>query len=464
MIERILIVEDELNLRKLLLLMLQKYYHVVTVDNGEQAIKLIQQQFFDLILLDNRLPSMTGLEMLKTVKHCFPDMLVILMTAYADVETAVEALQSGAFDYIVKPFDLNQFDLLIKRTLALKKANKQTANHFAEIKQLRSYVNGTIVTKSRNMMELCRDIAKVSQTKTTVLITGESGTGKELVAKNIHDYSSRSTKPFIKINCGALPETLLESTLFGHEKGAFTGAYQRQIGLFERVHQGTLFLDEVSEMSVNLQVKLLRVIQEREFEPIGSNKLLKTDFRLVAATNISLLDMVNAGKFRQDLFYRLNVMSLNLPPLRERKQDIMLLARYFVQRFCEENNKQLLDFTDKTVEIFNQYHWPGNVRELSNVIEYAVIMSHGLLIDSQDLPQYMQGQSISSNSEAHHIRHNKIANTLKQKVKNYERVLIEDELRKNQGHRENTAKSLGISRRTLIYKIQEHNIIDSNMK
>ena len=312
-------------------------------------------------------------------------------------------------------------------------------------------------------MELCRNIAKVSQTKSTVLITGESGTGKELVAKTIHAHSIRSNKPFIKINCGALPETLLESTLFGHERGAFTGAYQRQIGLFERVHQGTLFLDEVSEMSVNLQVKLLRVIQEKEFEPIGANKLIKTDFRLIAATNRNLQDMIKTGEFRQDLFYRLNVMSLNLPPLRERKQDIMLLARYFAQQFCAENNKELLDFAVKTADILNHYHWPGNVRELSNTIEYAVIMSHGLYIDPQDLPLHVQNHSQDTSIGVNDYTQD-MGVTLKEKLKNYEKVLIVDELRKNQGHRENTAKALGVSRRTLLYKMQEHGIIETILK
>lgn len=462
MIEKILIVEDELNLRKLLSLLLQKYYHVIAVDNGEDAIVLIQQQSFDLILLDNRLPQMTGLEMLKIVKRSYPDLFIILMTAYADVETAVEALQSGAFDYVVKPFDLNQLKILIKRTLALSRAKKQNVNQL-QYNQSIFYKNGGIITNSPNMMELCRNIAKVSQTKSTVLITGESGTGKELVAKTIHAHSIRSNKPFIKINCGALPETLLESTLFGHERGAFTGAYQRQIGLFERVHQGTLFLDEVSEMSVNLQVKLLRVIQEKEFEPIGANKLIKTDFRLIAATNRNLQDMIKTGEFRQDLFYRLNVMSLNLPPLRERKQDIMLLARYFAQQFCAENNKELLDFAVKSADILNHYHWPGNVRELSNTIEYAVIMSHGLYIDPQDLPLHVQNQSQDTSIGVNDYTQD-MGVTLKEKLKNYEKVLIVDELRKNQGHRENTAKALGVSRRTLLYKMQEHGIIETILK
>jgi two-component system, NtrC family, response regulator AtoC len=460
MTEKILIVEDELNLRKLLSIILsQQHYQVITVDNAEEAMSIIQQQPIDLILMDNRLPGMSGLDALKQIKKADPETFVILMTAYAGVDTAVEALKLGAIDYIVKPFDLNDLQGLVKRTLELSKAKKQGINLSPKIELSNSDHKGHILTNSPNMMELCRNIAKVSQTKTTVLITGESGTGKELVAKTIHFYSTRSTGPFIKVNCGALPETLLESTLFGHEKGSFTGAYQRQIGLFERAHQGTLFLDEVAEMSTNLQVKLLRVIQEKEFEPIGGNRPIKTDFRLIAATNRSLQDMIASGEFRQDLFYRLNVMGLCLPPLRERTNDVMLLARYFANQFCLENNKELLDFSISAVEVLNQYSWPGNVRELSNAIEHAVIISNGLFIYPQDLPAHIITQNKMPTFNPDLTIYEQHGATLKDKVKNYEKELIINELKRNNGHRENTAKSLGISKRTLLYKMQEYEII-----
>ncbi|MCO6504350.1 MAG: sigma-54-dependent Fis family transcriptional regulator [Snodgrassella sp.] len=460
MTEKILIVEDELNLRKLLSIILsQQHYQVITVDNAEEAMSIIQQQPIDLILMDNRLPGMSGLDALKQIKKADPETFVILMTAYAGVDTAVEALKLGAIDYIVKPFDLNDLQGLVKRTLELSKAKKQGINLSPKIELSNSDHKGHILTNSPNMMELCRNIAKVSQTKTTVLITGESGTGKELVAKTIHFYSTRSTGPFIKVNCGALPETLLESTLFGHEKGSFTGAYQRQIGLFERAHQGTLFLDEVAEMSTNLQVKLLRVIQEKEFEPIGGNRPIKTDFRLIAATNRSLQDMIASGEFRQDLFYRLNVMGLCLPPLRERTNDVMLLARYFANQFCLENNKELLDFSISAVEVLNQYSWPGNVRELSNAIEHAVIISNGLFIYPQDLPAHIITQNKMPTFNPDLTIYEQHGATLKDKVKNYEKELIINELKRNHGHRENTAKSLGISKRTLLYKMQEYEIV-----
>lgn len=462
MTEKILIVEDELNLRKLLSIILsQEHDQVITVDNAEEAMCIIQQQPIDLILMDNRLPGMSGLEALKQIKEADPDIFIILMTAYAGVDTAVEALKHGAIDYIVKPFDLNDLKALVKRTLEFGKAKKQGINLSPKIELSTSDNKGHILTNSPNMMELCRNIAKVSQTKTTVLITGESGTGKELVAKTIHYYSTRSTGPFIKVNCGALPETLLESTLFGHEKGSFTGAYQRQKGLFERAHLGTLFLDEVAEMSTNLQVKLLRVIQEKEFEPIGGNKPIKTDFRLIAATNRSLQDMISSGEFRQDLFYRLNVMGLSLPPLRDRTNDVMLLARYFANQFCHENNKELLDFSISAVEVLNQYHWPGNVRELSNAIEHAVIMSNGLFIYPQDLPEHILTHHKTPAFNPDFAENEQHGVTLKDKVKNYEKELIINELKRNHGHRENTAKSLGISKRTLLYKIQEYEIVET---
>ncbi|PIT11736.1 two-component system response regulator [Snodgrassella alvi] len=462
MSEKILIVEDELNLRKLLSIFLtQQQYQVIAVDNAEEAIELLAQQPIDLILMDNRLPQMTGLEALKIIKEIHPEMFIILMTAYAGVDTAVEALKLGAIDYIVKPFDLNELKALIKRTLELSKAKKQGIDLSPKIQLSNSDNQGHILTNSPNMMELCRNIAKISQTKTTVLITGESGTGKELVAKTIHYYSTRSTGPFIKVNCGALPETLLESTLFGHEKGSFTGAYQRQIGLFERAHRGTLFLDEVAEMSTNLQVKLLRVIQEREFEPLGGSRLIKTDFRLIAATNRSLQDMISTGEFREDLFYRLNVMELSLPPLRNRKNDVMLLARYFANQFCHENNKELLDFSISAVEVLNQYAWPGNVRELSNAIEHAVVMSNGLFIYPQDLPAHIVAHKKTPDFNPGFDEDEQHGATLKEKVKFYEKELIINELKINHGHRENTARSLGISKRTLLYKMQEYEIVET---
>lgn len=459
-LHKILIVDDEVNLRKLLSVVLEKEnYQVFLAEDGEQALNIIKQQPLDLVLMDIRMPKINGLEALKEIKTIDEKIPVILMTAYAGVATAVEALKLGAFDYIVKPFDLNDLRSLIRKTLALKTLRHSEQPAVNPIELPNDNNNEKILTNSPIMMELCRNIAKVSQTNASVLITGESGTGKELVAKAIHYHSGRSTGSFIKVNCGALPENLLESALFGHEKGSFTGAQSRQIGLFERANHGTLLLDEVGEMSANLQVKLLRVLQEREFEPIGSMKTIKTDFRLIAATNRNLQDMIENNEFRQDLFYRLNVMELVIPPLRERPDDIILLARHFAKKFCFENKKEMLDFSLDAVDLLNQYYWPGNIRELSNAIERAVIMSSGVLIYAEDLPEHItQGKSdhIPHSTDQANILSGNL--TLKEQMKNYERELILNALKQNNGHREQTAKTLGVSKRTLLYKLQEYQI------
>jgi len=457
---KILIVDDELNLRKLLSVVLMKEnYHVFLAEDGEQALSIINQQPLDLVLMDIRMPKINGLLALKQIKVINEQLPVILMTAYAGVETAVEALKLGAFDYIIKPFDLNDVRTLIRKTLELSTLRRAEPTLVNPIELPNDNTNEKIITNSPIMMALCRNIAKISQTNATVLITGESGTGKELVAKAIHHHSERFTGSFIKVNCGALPENLLESALFGHEKGAFTGAQNRQMGLFERANHGTLLLDEVGEMSANLQVKLLRVLQEREFEPIGSTKTIKTDFRLIAATNRDLQNMVENNQFRQDLFYRLNVMELVIPPLRERPDDIILLARHFAKKFCRENKKDSLDFSLDAVELLNQYAWPGNIRELSNAIERAVILSSGVLIHTEDLPEHIthgKRDHIPHSTHFSNILSEKL--TLKEQMKHYERELILGALKQNNGHREQTAKTLGVSKRTLLYKLQEHQI------
>jgi len=458
--QRILIVDDEVNLRKLLSVVFgEEGCEVVCAADGEEAIAFFRDQLFDLVLMDIRMPKTDGLTALKTLKEISAEVPVILMTAHAGVETAVEALKHGAFDYIVKPFDLDELKLLAQKAFRLNQVRKEGLHPAAVELPNSANKHEKMLTNSANMKELFRNIAKVSQTSSTVLIMGESGTGKELVAKAIHYHSNREAGPFIKVNCGALPESLLESTLFGHAKGAFTGAQSSQTGLFERAHHGTLLLDEVGEMSPNLQVKFLRVLQEREFEPIGSCKTIRTDFRLIAATNRNLQEMVIEGTFRQDLFYRLNVMSLSLPPLRERPDDIMLLARHFVQRFCVENHKDILDFSIDTIEILNSYDWPGNIRELSNAMERAVIMSTGAFIYPEDLPEQLaqakKREILVSPAVADHKSAGK---NLKDSMKFFEKELIENALRQHHGHRETTAKALGVSKRTLLYKLQEYNI------
>ncbi|MEG1690731.1 MAG: sigma 54-interacting transcriptional regulator, partial [Hafnia sp.] len=376
---RILIVDDEKNvLRMLNTVFSQEGNQVFCADNGQDALAIFEQERPDVVLMDIRMPTMNGLEALQRMREKWLDTPIILMTAYAAVETAVEALRLGAFDYVIKPFELDELKLLINRALQLRNMKQEINILHRELSD--SYHCDKILTNNPKLMELCRTIAKVAQSHANVLVTGESGTGKELIAKAIHYNSPRSKQPFIKVNCGALPESLLESELFGHEKGAFTGAQMQRQGLFERAHQGTLLLDEIGEMPLNLQVKLLRVLQEQEFERVGGSQTIKIDVRIVAATNRDLSDMIEQGEFRRDLYYRLNVMHLYSLPLRERPEDILLLARYFLQKFSAENNKDIIGFDVSAIRMLENYPWLGNVRELANAVEHAVIMSTGYMI------------------------------------------------------------------------------------
>ncbi|TBM28603.1 acetoacetate metabolism transcriptional regulator AtoC [Hafnia paralvei] len=458
---RILIVDDEKNvLRMLNTVFSQEGNQVFCADNGQDALVIFEQERPDIVLMDIRMPTMNGLEALQRMREKWLDTPIILMTAYAAVETAVEALRLGAFDYVIKPFELDELKLLINRALQLRNMKQEINILHRELSD--SYHCDKILTNNPKMMELCRTIAKVAQSHANVLVTGESGTGKELIAKAIHYNSPRSKQPFIKVNCGALPESLLESELFGHEKGAFTGAQMQRQGLFERAHQGTLLLDEIGEMPLNLQVKLLRVLQEQEFERVGGSQTIKIDVRIVAATNRDLSDMIEQGEFRRDLYYRLNVMHLYSLPLRERPEDILLLARYFLQKFSAENNKDIIGFDVSAIRMLENYPWLGNVRELANAVEHAVIMSTGYMIFVDDLPigfkqEMIQDAAVVENSPKMAERLDKPMK-LKESLKQYEKEIIERALAIYQGNRIDTAKALGISRRALMYKLQEYSI------
>ncbi|MCL2893325.1 acetoacetate metabolism transcriptional regulator AtoC [Brenneria tiliae] len=454
---RILIVDDEESVRRMLTAVFSNEGHqVICAGDGRRAIALYQEQLPDIVLMDIRMPNVSGIDALKRMRAIQQDIPIILMTAYAAVETAVEALRLGAFDYVIKPFELDELKLLMSRALQLRDMKQEI--HLLHRELSESYTWDRILTNNPKMMELCRDIAKVAQSNATVLITGESGTGKELIAKAIHYNSARANGPFIRVNCGALPESLLESELFGHEKGAFTGAQMQRQGLFERAHCGTLLLDEIGEMPHNLQVKLLRVLQEREFERLGGSQTIKTDIRIVAATNRNLSAMIESGEFRRDLFYRLNVMHLSALPLRERPEDIALLSQHFLHKFSAENGKEIIGLDISAIVALEKYGWPGNVRELENAIERAVIMSTGFMIFSDDLPE--QVQQITNDvprDEASDAIEADVQN-LKERLKSYERELILKALNNNQGNRVQTAKILGISRRALIYKLQEYGV------
>ncbi|HFZ8994232.1 TPA: acetoacetate metabolism transcriptional regulator AtoC [Citrobacter freundii] len=451
---RILIVDDEDNIRRMLATSFSLQGHeTYCASDGEAALRLFTATPPDVVLMDIRMPGMNGIDALKTMRAQHPRIPVILMTAYAGVETAVEALRSGAFDYVIKPFDLDELTILIQRAMQLEAMQQEIRDLHQALSA--SWQWGHILTSSPRMLAICKDTAKIALSHASVLISGESGTGKELIARAIHYNSPRQNGPFIKINCAALPESLLESELFGHEKGAFTGAQALRQGLFERAHQGTLLLDEIGEMPLSLQAKLLRILQEREFERVGGHQTIQVDIRIVAATNRDLQTMVKEGSFREDLFYRLNVIHLTLPPLRERREDIPLLANHFLQKFSVENQRHMLEIDAAAMSLLTAWSWPGNIRELSNVIERAVVMNTGSVIFSDDLPAALRAPQ----ADLREIKAPQPGErNLKEEIKREERRIISEALDQQAGNRTRTALMLGISRRALIYKLQEYGI------
>jgi DNA-binding NtrC family response regulator len=372
---KILVVDDEAPVREILKKGLSQMggFSVEVARNGLEAIEKIENDVFDLVLTDMKMPGMDGLELLKTIKGTWPDMMVILITAYGSVETAVEAMKMGANDYITKPIDLNELSIHISK--AQRENLLLRENRLLRLEVRKKFEFKNIIGKSRPMQEVFSLIEKVAPSNSTVIIYGGSGTGKELVAKAIHYNSSRADKPFIPFNCGAIPETLVESELFGHTKGAFTGAIQAKRGLFEEANGGTLFLDEISIILPSVQVKLLRVLQEKEVMKVGSTERTKIDVRMIAATNENLETNVRKGIFREDLFYRLHVFPILLPDLKDRKEDIPLLAYHFLDLYTKENQKQIKGISKEAMKLLLEYHWPGNVRELENAIERAVVMA-----------------------------------------------------------------------------------------
>jgi DNA-binding NtrC family response regulator len=384
--ERVLIVEDEDLMRELLTKILAgENYRIFDASSGEEALKLLHDQTFDLVLTDLRLKAMDGLQLLSEVRTLDPEILVIVMTAYASVETAVEAMRKGAYDYITKPFINEEIRVMLRRALDQRHLSRENRHLKRELRE--RYRFESIVGNSEAMEKVYRLIEKVSAISSNVLIFGETGTGKELVARAIHYNSERSDRPFIAVNCGALTESLLESELFGHVKGAFTGAIANKEGFFRKADKGTLFLDEISEVSHALQVKLLRAVQEREVFPVGSREPVKFDVRLIAATNKKLEDEVKKGTFREDLFYRVNVITVPLPLLAERKEDIPLLVNHFLQKYAQRLGRPSVKMSREAMQVLVNYDWPGNVRELENMIERAVALCEEDLIETTDLPE-----------------------------------------------------------------------------
>jgi two-component system, NtrC family, response regulator PilR len=381
----ILIVDDEQSMRDFLRVMMQKQgYDVQTASSGSEAKERMRAGGIDLVVTDVMMPDVSGIDLLEHIKREMPDTSVIVITAYASHDTAVEAMKLGAEDYITKPFNVDEFAIIVRRTLQRKELAEENVQLRRELKREHSFEN--IIGKSRPMIELFNVIERVAATPTTVLITGDSGTGKELVARAIHFNSPRADKRFISVNCGALPDTLLESELFGYEKGAFTGADRRKIGLFESAAGGTLFLDEIGNTPSPMQVKLLRAMQERRLRRVGGTEEIPVDVRIIAATNVDLEELVEEGTFREDLYYRVNVIRINIPPLRERREDIMLLALHFLDKFASAANRPIRGFSDSARRLLESYRWPGNVRELENAIERAVALEAGEVITEASLP------------------------------------------------------------------------------
>lgn len=450
MTPKILIVDDETAHSRMLEAVLKaEKYETQRAQDGQAAIDAVKERFYDLILMDIRMNRVGGIEALEKIKEISPDIPIIMMTAYASVDTTVQAMRSGAYDYLTKPLDIDELKILVAK--ALRHHQLEQENIFLKEQLGSRFDFSNIIGRSQPMKELLETVVMVAPSEATVLILGESGTGKELIANAIHQNSPRSSHPFIKVNCAALPETLLESELFGHEKGAFTGAVSRRQGRFHLAHKGSILLDEIAEMSMATQSKILRVLQEREFEPIGSPETVKVDTRIITATNKNLQEEVKANRFREDLYYRINVVNLNVPSLRDRGEDIPLLVDFFLKRYAKKNHRNLKGFTPKAMDLLMRYDWPGNIRELENVVERSVIMMRGDFITPDEFPGVLK----SLDPEYEQISSEMLSG---KSLKEMEKAMIMRTLQETDGNRTRSAEILGISRRTLQLKLKEYGV------
>ena len=447
----ILVVEDGQSQREILRDFLRdEGYPVSEAENGESALDQLRENYFDLVLTDYKMPGMDGMVLLQAAKQLNPEIDVVVMTAFGTIEAAVRAMKAGASDYIAKPIDLDELQLLIERI-----SGRRTI--IRENKMLRKELRGKEVTpdqiifRSVAMEEVINLVGRVAQSRATVLIQGESGTGKELIARLIHDLSPRAEKPMTIVNCAALPENLLESELFGHEKGAFTGATGTRLGRFEEADGGTLFLDEIGELTNTVQVKLLRFLQEREFQRIGGNRTFQSDVRIISATNRDLEERMKGGLFREDLFYRLNVVGITIPPLRERKEDLSPLIDHFLNRFSSENNRKIEGVASRARDLLMKYDYPGNVRELENILERAVVIARGGHIETADLP-------FSAGDVHGDAKQNWNRGTLKEAMAFLEQEMVQNAMAETGNHQTRAARILGLSERMLRYKLKKYDI------
>lgn len=443
MIEKALVVEDDPILRAFIAAVLRRLKMDVTIAcDGAEAIALINENPFELVITDLKMPHQGGLDVLKAAKKIYPQSVVLIATAFASVETAVEAMKEGAFNFLIKPFPPEVLEINVQK--AEEHLRQLAENRFLREEQTLSRCP-ELIAHSHAMKKIALDLEKIAKSQASVFITGESGTGKEVAAAAIHRLSSRSSQPFIKVNCAAIPEALVESEFFGHERGAFTGALTRKTGRFELADKGTLLLDEVTEIPLSLQAKLLRAIQEMEFERVGGMRSIKVNIRFLATSNRSMIEAIESKVFREDLYYRLNVVPLHLPPLRQRTEDILPLAEHFLHRFCKQNRKQMKTFTPKAVQKLLAYHWPGNVRELANIIERTVVLDFDPLIDAEHLYlDFLAKSSVASSGTTLYAM---------------EKKLILDTLETQSQNRTKTAAALGISVRTLRNKLHEYGAV-----
>ncbi|MGE5446503.1 MAG: sigma-54-dependent transcriptional regulator [Ignavibacteriales bacterium] len=451
---RILIVDDEPGMREFLEIMLEKEgYTVETTADGRKAVEKIESKPFDLAIVDIQMPVMNGIEVLKRINEKKTDTTAIMITAFASHETAIEAMKLGAYDYITKPFKIDEIKLVIRKALEKRRLERENSRLRKELET--KYGLGNIIGRSSAILKVFDLIKRVAELKVNILVTGESGTGKELVARAIHYTGIRQQGPFVPVNCGAIPETLMESELFGYRRGAFTGATKDKKGLFEEADGGTIFLDEIADLPIHLQVKLLRVLEDKTVRPLGSTEPVPIDVRVIAATNKNLEEEVTRGRFREDLFYRLNVIKIVLPPLRERKEDVSPLALHFIDKYSREMEKDIRGISPKALEVLESYHYPGNVRELENIIARCVALETSNVIRRETLPQPV-GEVNSIDIESG------LSSTasLDSLLNDIEKKMIEKSLRSTDGNKTEAAKLLGITLRSLRYRLAKHGLSD----
>jgi len=446
----ILVADDDFAHRTMLKTLIAGWgYAVSEADDGQAAIDAVHRRPFDLVLMDIRMVRVSGIEALEEIRQINPAIPIILMTAYASVETAVEALKKGAYDYLTKPLDFDELRLVLER--GLEHTQLKEENLLLKERLGIRFDRRNLIGRSEPMTKLLDLVAQVAPSEATVLICGESGTGKEIIASAIHYNSLRKQGPFVKINCAAITETLLESELFGHEKGAFTGADRRKEGKFRQANGGTILLDEVSEMSLSMQVKLLRVLQEREITRVGGEEVIPIDVRVITATNRDLVRDIAAGRFREDLYYRLNVVTLQVPPLRERREDIPLLAVHFLKEFAEKNHKEIKGFSPKALDRMLRYSWPGNVRELMNTVERGVVLSRSDYLEESDLSPVLLEKSFQEENEG--------TTADGSSLEGVEKTTILKTLKEASGNKSEAARRLGITRRTLHQKLRKYGLM-----